>query len=185
MDVVLESDDTEVALWLLDPLGEQIDLQYNRRSEFTVQEADKGTYTVIAGTTDRNIRQADYRLNVNGKVDNIGQIASQDTIATGTITSGAGVYAPTSPNNHVYTFEVTENNTAIDVIMESPDFDVSLWLYDANGERIGLLYSDRREFIVEEVDSGTYTVICGTAREDDSGNYNLSVVGKFVNFARK
>ncbi len=185
VDVVLNSDDVNVAIWLLNPLGQPVGRNYGDRSHYLITEADKGVYTIIAGTYERNVQQADYQLSVNGQVTALQPVAVQDATASGTITNGAGVNVADSPNHPVYTFDVTENNTALDVILESPDFDVTLWLYNPNGQLIYRNYGDRRLFTVQEASVGKYKVVCGTYRPGDSGNYKVSVVGKFGNFTKQ
>lgn len=50
----------------------------------------------------------------------------QEIKATGTWDIGAGVNYPLSFRNFHYTFEITEDNSAVDITLESPDTEVAL-----------------------------------------------------------
>lgn len=185
LDIVQTSDDTDVSLWLFNPLGEQVQQSWGGRSRFLVKEANAGTYTIVAGTNTRDVLDADYSLNVNGQIANLTRIICQDTTVNGTISNGGGNNNSDSAANDVYLFEVTENNTALDIIMESPDFDISMWLIDPLGVNVQQRWGARSRFMVEGVSAGTYKIICGTNSSGNSGQYSMSVVGKYTNFRKQ
>lgn len=182
IDLILESNDTDVALWVYNLLGEQQARTWGSRSNYLVEAANAGTYTIIAGSNNRDVLDADYDLYVNGQIKNLQRIASQDIFVEGNITNGGGLSTPNSPQNAVYTFEVSDNNTSVDIIVESSDFNPAFWLYNPLGERIDRRWGGRRIYSVSEVSKGTYTLICGTTNIGESGKYNVSVVGEFKDF---
>lgn len=185
LDIVLTSDDTDVSLWLFNTLNEQVRQRWGGRSESIVEGVNAGTHLIVAGTNQRGVLDADYALNVNGNFTNLRQIPKQDTVFTSTIITGEGNNNPSGSGNEVYTFDVTENGSAIDVIMESPDFDISLWLYDPLNQLVRQRWGGRSQFMVEGVNTGTYRLVCGTNQLGTMGEYNLSLTGCFTNFEKQ
>ena len=185
IDVVLESKNTNTSLWVYNHLGELIRQVWGGRTEFISSGTDKGIYTIVAGTNVRNTRDAGYTLNVNGQFSNLKKEATQDTIVTATIVeTNRGGYQD-SPANQKYTFEVSENNSWLDIIMESPNYDVSFWLLDPLGRVIDSEWGGRSEFSVRNVQSGVHTIVAGTTRNNSSGAFSLSLTGNFKNFKKQ
>ncbi|MCC6726138.1 MAG: hypothetical protein IT258_16645 [Saprospiraceae bacterium] len=186
LDFILNSAQADVAMWLYGPNGgNPITYDYGDREEFMVEDVNSGQYTIVVGTYERGTVDAFYDLDIVGKITSVNKIPSQDTIAIGNWTNGAGYSDANSLQNRVYTFEVVPNSN-IDVILESNDVDVCLWLFKPNGEQIDKEYGDREEFIVSDVSQGgVYKVVVGTYEEGVTGNYKLSLVGKFTNFQKQ
>lgn len=182
LDIVLVSDDTDVSLWFYNSLNELVRQRWGGRSEYVVEGANAGTYRVVVGTNARGVLDADYSINVNGCFSDMRYLPTQDTVVTSTITTGAGNNDQESAANDVYTFEVTENNSAIDIIMESPDFDISFWLIDPLGNVVRQRWGGRSHFVVETTNAGVYRLVCGTNQVGAAGSYTVSVVGVFTDF---
>lgn len=187
LDIILESTGADGAIWVYNPLGQEIDKTWGDRDLFIVAEAPrKGTYTIIVGTQQRNVLNASYQLNVNGQVANLSRISSQVACADGNIPQGAGLGQPNSTKNDIYTFQVTENNSSIDLIVRSPAYDLAVWVYNPLGQEIGRTWGDRDLFIVEgDLKAGTYKIVCGTQQENEGGPYHLCVVGQLSNFKKQ
>lgn len=183
IDVIQTSDDTDVALWVYNTLNEQIYRNWGTRSMYTVEDANAGTYTIVAGTAARGVLEADYTLNVNGEIANLTRIPSQDTTLTASITNSTG-RAIDAPTNVSYAFEVSANNTAFDVILSSADYDVALWVLDPLNNPIHTDWGRRSMFTVEASNTGTYKIVCGTSSAGDSGTFKLSLAGYYGNFRR-
>ena len=81
----------------------------------------------------------------------------------------------------IYTFDVNENNQTVDIEMESADTDISLVLYDQLGKQTQVERSDRKEFILRQLNKGTYLIMAGTDKRGGLGNYNLKVNGLVSN----
>lgn len=188
LDIILSSAQSPVALWLFGPNGgNYLKREWGDQQEFIVSDVSSGPHKIIVGTYDRNTYDATYDLDIVGKINNTSRINTQDTCISSTWFNGGGVSAPDSPDNGVFTFDVSEINSTVDIVLESPDADVCLWLFDPLGQQIDREYGDRSEFIVEAVTqgAGTYRIVAGTESAGAAGNYKISLVGQFENFQKQ
>ncbi len=186
IDLVQKSVNSDGSMWLFNSLGQQIFVVGRGRELGIIANINKGRYTVIAGTSGRGVRNATYNLSVNGQFTNLEKVVFQEANATGRIANGAGTYfASDSPRNEYHTFEVTDDNTSVDIIMESGDFDAIMWLFNPLGQVVASSNRGRSVGIVQGVSKGKYIISCGTDLQGSSGAYTLSVVGKFQNFAKR
>ena len=184
-DIELFSAETDVAFTLYDPLGQEVETTSGGRYQFLLKAVKKGTYTVMAAT---NVRAAvgNYQLNVFGKVANLKRVESQ------VVQSGIQTWGPLGGGgnvrtfkNHLYTVEVTENNTPIDFALESADVDVKMVIYNPLGQVIASnFFNSRYDFRVIELPKGTYTVMAATNVRAAVGNYQLNIFGKVANLKR-
>lgn len=183
LDIIVQSEVADLSVWLFGLDGGNNYLHtYGRKKEFLNTEVDAGTYTLEVGTYERGVFDAAYDLDVVGKIASIDRIPSQDTIVTGSWEYGSGTGNPDSDDNGRYTFEVTENNSSVDIILESNDVPVCMWLYGPDISGFVWDYGSNRRYIVQNVNAGTYTIVAGTYSEGAIGDYQLSVVGQFANF---
>ncbi len=96
---------------------------------------------------------------------------------------GGGAYV--TPKNHFYSFEVTEDNTYIDIEMESKDTEIGLYLYDTNGEGIVGDDGKRKHFVIAKLNKGIYQIMAATFTRGSRGNYTLKVFGKTQNLNKR
>ena len=185
LDIILTSTQADVVLWLYPPdRGNYLKRQSGDRTEFIVNEVNKGIYYVHVGTYSRREPEASYELNIVGKISEVKKIPSQTEIVNDVWTNGGGYRKPDSPFNTIYTVDVTENNSVLDIELESNDVDVVFWVYDPNGVQLTSQRGDRYEFKVLSVNRGTYKIICSPYTEGANGNYTLSIVGQLNNFKK-
>ncbi|TAE25572.1 MAG: hypothetical protein EAZ91_18980 [Cytophagales bacterium] len=186
IDFALESANVDVKMVIYNPLGQIIASDFfNSRYEFKILDLKKGTYTVMAAT---NVRAAvgNYQLNIFGKVANLKRIESQ------VVQSGIQSWGPLGGGggartfkNHLYTVEVTEDNTPIDFAVESADVDVEMVIYNPLGQTIASdFFNSRNRFKVIILTKGTYTVMAATSMRGAVGNYQLNIFGKVANLKR-
>lgn len=185
LDVNLESANTDVSLWIFNPLGQRVGQVWGGRTRYMVADASKGRYLIVAGTNGRGVRNGSYTVNFNGQFTNLQRVASQDISTTGSIVSGGGNNDASSPKHDVYTLDVTDDNGSLDIVMESADFDGTFWLFNPLGQFVGQRWGSRSLTMITSTVKGKYTLVCGTNNIGSAGRYNLSVVGKFQNFAKK
>lgn len=185
IDAILRSNEAEVCIWFYDTNGEFIKREYGTKNEFLIGDVNEGTYLLIVGPRYRDVPDADYTLDIVGALGEVTKMQSQSEIKNGSWGSGGGSNNPDASGNDVYTFDVTINNSMIDISLESSDTDVCLWLYSPLNELMDREYGDRKEFIVSGVNEGTYKIIIGTSAQGASGNYKLAVVGEFVNLVEE
>jgi len=181
--VSLSSADIDVQFALYNPLGQLIKTSSLSRTvseEFTLNE---GKYRIVVCAARRAVGR--FSLNVLGVNSELGLIPSEilqsDTQNWGLL--GGGGNAKTF-KNHFYTFEVTDDNTSVDIELESPDANVALHLYDELGTRIALENGQRYGFILRLTKKGIYTVMAGTNTRGSVGNYRLNIFGKIKNLQR-
>lgn len=145
----------------------------------------KGLYYIIVGTQDRNVIGATYKLNVNGQIGAVTPVLSQDICADGNINNGGGLSSPNAPQNATYAFDVTEDNSSVDFIIESPDFNLAYWLYNPLGQRVSHSWGDRSLYDVQESGKGKWKIVVGTQDASVSGKFKICLVGKFQNFRKE
>lgn len=181
--VSLSSPDIDVQFALYTPLGELIRTSSSGRAgsqDFTLNE---GKYRIVVCTARRAVGK--FVLNVVGVNSDLGLIPSEtlqsDTQNWGPL--GGGGNGKTF-KNHFYTFEVIDDNTSVDIELESPDANLVLYLYDELGTRVTVASGQRYEYILRATKKGLYTVMAGTNTRGNVGNYRLNIFGKVKNLQR-
>ena len=171
IDIELESPDTEIALVLYDQLGTQLSFQRSNRREFILRLLNKGTYSVMVATNKRG-SIGNYRLNINGLVNNLKKVLSEVDIDSGSWANGKEVF--------YYEFEITENNSPFDVELSSPDVAVTLELTTKVGTRIESQSAGKTEFIVRDLAKGAYRVyVSPRITTGPGGKYTLTSHGQY------
>ncbi|MGM9507723.1 hypothetical protein ACS5NO_08350 [Larkinella sp. GY13] len=181
--VGLTSSDINVAYALFDPLGQRIDVSGQSRSMSKLHKLNAGKHRVVVTSDRRAVGKFELTmLGVNGEPVRISsQLLQSETQNWGTL-GGGGL--DKSFKNHFYTFDITDDNTSIDVELESPDTDISLHLYDELGQLVTKEYGNRYGFKIIAAKKGTYTVMAGTRERGSIGSYRLNVFGKVGNLKR-
>lgn len=180
----LISGDINVQYTLFDPIGNRVETSTQGRqisSPYTAKSP--GIYRIVVSADRRAIGK--FSLKVTGTKAGIEPVSFQalrsETQNWGPLGGGAG---KKTFKNHFYTFEVVEDNSAIDIELLSADTEVSLFLYDNLGALVTARQSSRYEYILYAVKKGVYTVMAGTNSRGSVGNYNLHIFGKTKNLKR-
>ena len=140
-----------------------------------------GTYRMVVCADRRAVGK--FQFNIIGIIGNPTIIPSE-ILQSGTQNFGAlgGAGSTYSFKNQFYTFDVVEDNFSIDVELESSDTDIELLIYDPLGKQLNnSFFNERYRFNILAVKKGTYSVMVGTNKRGDVGNYKLSVFGKVKN----
>ena len=173
IDLEMVSKDTEIGLYLFDPTQLLLHAE-GQRSHYVLGKLNKGTYTIMAATAVRGSR-GNYQLNVYGKAENLQQMASQEKVINGNWANGKSL--------DKYTFEVTENNSILDVELSSPAYGVLSAIINEKGEAVGghVYGGGNSVYDIVRVQAGTYQIYVApeNSNETRSGNYKLVVFGKF------
>lgn len=188
IDIIVTSPHSNLSVWLYGPNGgTHLRKELGQQKEFIVEEVSSGLNRIVVGTYDRNVYDATYTLDIVGKINGVNLTNSQDTCVSGTWLNGSGWNNPDSPDNGVFTFDVTEINSTVDIVLESPDADVCLWLFDPLGQQMDREDGGRSEYILEAVTqgAGTYRIVAGTEDAGAAGTYKVSLVGQFENFKKE
>jgi hypothetical protein len=185
LDIMLVATGAKGSIQLFDPNGASIGHAFGNTEESLYIYIDEpGTYTVVVGTYQRDQIGATYRVDVCGQIANLRQVPASESCGSGTLVVGGGYNQPQSPYNEVYTFEVTEDNSHIDVVLKA-NFEASLWVYNPQNDLIGHNFGNSQEEVLRVINKGTYRVICGKYQSADAGNYEMCVVGQIANFKKE
>lgn len=183
VDIVLSSIVIDVQFALFDPLGRQIRYTKAARSTTETFTLDTGQYRLVICAARQAVGQ--FSFTIKGvKTDPIrieSQILQSGTQNWGPL--GGGGYYKTF-KNHFYTFDITEENSSLDIELKSADTNVGLVLYNDLGQAIGGQKGDRYEYIVGPVKKGTYTAMVCTNERGGVGNYSMNIFGKIVNLQK-
>lgn len=176
--IQLSSADINIKYALFNPLGEQVNHSFAGRSHNNTFKVNAGKYRIVVSAERRAVGK--FALKVLGAKTPV-QIASK-LLQSGTQTWGAlgGGGIVKTFKNHFYTFEVTEENSFIDITIQSPDTEVALILFDDLGQVLYRSYAfhNRYEFTTAKVRKGVYTVMAATENRGAVGNYTLDISGK-------
>jgi|GEM_PF-2274249 len=188
LEYVVEEDNKEISYQLGSDALDVAFALYNTRGEL-VHVSDKGrnvTHQVVlnAGTyrmvvmADRN-GVGNFRLNVHGIRREILPIPF-NLISSGNKNwgelGGGGPYI--TPKNHIYSFEVTEDNTFVDIELVSNNTDVGLYITNANGEIIQQGTGRRNLYGVIKFNKGVYYIMAATHTRGARGDYALNLYGR-------
>ncbi|WP_147276931.1 hypothetical protein [Runella aurantiaca] len=180
----LSSSDIDVQFALYNPLGELIGTSSSGRSSSQSFTLNEGKYRAVVCAARRAVGK--FVLNVVGVNSDLGLIPSQtlqsDTQNWGPL--GGGGKEKTF-KNHFYTFEITDDNTSIDVELESPDTDIAVYIYDELGQVLNSnFFSERYRFLLTVAKKGVYTIMAATGNRGSVGSYRLNIFGKVNDLKR-
>lgn len=182
VDMTLSSSVIDLQYAIFNPLGQLIAYSTSAsRSRLLTKSLtlNAGIYRLTI-CADRNAI-GDFSLTLKGIKANPVRIPSkilQSNTQTWGDLGGGGLGYYKSFKNHYYTFDVTEENSSIDVELLSTDTEVALVLYDELGTEIERKNGDRYHYIIEKLKKGTYSLMAGTNKKRSMGNYQLNLVGK-------
>ena len=187
----LTSKDANTTLYMYNELGQRlypdvvpISEEGSRKSGFPIK-LNKGTYTIIACGWREEI--TDFTLKIAGNAKNVSEKTYQ-TIDLADQFSGNALGSFTEERSfNDYSFEVTENNTWIDITAKSTDTKNYMVITDINGQDVQRSYLVTADYISSQVfkinKKGTYKLSVRT----DSRNTNklkLSLVGHVSNLKK-
>lgn len=180
LDITLTSADIDVQFALYDPLGQLIQSTTPSRSAVNSFTVNAGAYRVVVGAARQAVGK--FTLTAAGVNSDPARIASQ-TLQSGLQNWGAlgGGGNVKSTKNHFYSFEVTDDNSTIDLEIESADTETSLILYDGLDVAVARQSGQRYLFQIQAAKKGTYTIMAGTGVRGSVGSYKLRVFGKVGN----
>lgn len=183
VEISLKSPDIDVQFVVFDPLGQRLLTSSTGRSVANIYTLNTGKYRLVVCAARRAVGKFEFL--VNGITGNPIKISSQ-FLQSGTqswdVLGGGG--PDKSYKNQFYTFEVTEDNSSVDVELSSADTEVGLHLYDELGQRIVYQYANRYEYKTIAVKRGIYTVMAATNKRGSIGNYQVNIFGKIRNLKR-
>lgn len=181
----LTSGDTDVKYALYDPLGQLIGTSSTGRNvsqQVKLSPGERPHRLVVMAD-----RQAvgKFSLKVSGAKDGLTPIEFA-TLRTDKQSWGelGGGGLTKSFKNHFYTFDVTEDNTFVDIELQSADTEVALYLYDSNGTQLSTVGAKRYVYIIPTAKKGTYTLMVATAKRGSVGDYTCNVFGKVGNLKK-
>jgi hypothetical protein len=184
IEIGVSSPDINIEYNFFDPLGKLIERTIISRNIKKTYTVNAGVYRVVVSAARYAVGKFELTLlGVNDEPKKIGStILKSNTQTWGPL--GGGGYEETF-KNHYYTFDVNENNQAVDIEMESPDVDITLVLYDPLEKKLQWERSDRREFILRQLNKGTYKIMAASNTRGGLGNYNLKVNGQVSNLQKR
>lgn len=173
-----QSSDIDINIFLYEANGTRLWQSGKGRNVKGERTLNAGKYRIVV-MADRNA-VGKFELKIGNITKEIAPV-SFEILKSGETSWGVngGGGNSLTPKNHFYTFEVTEDNTVVDVEMESKDTNIILALYNTNGELIkGEVLQRRRHFILAKLNKGIFQVMAATGARGARGNYTLSVFGK-------
>lgn len=190
ISLTLTSPDVNVGISLYDPLGNRLVTRGTGRSVVLDQTVNAGTYSVMVNTVQR-YDVGTFRLVGRGIASEFTLLPTDRVQAAnagfGSEGGGGGIgnRFPISPRNNYYTFEVTENNTAIDINVAPAGINIWLNLRSPTGAEadytFGLLPVGSPRYFLNSLNKGTYGLYVGTGTRDAIGTYTLEISGKVKN----
>ncbi len=189
----IQSADIDVAFYWYNSLGQNLNNYPSYSRNFTdTQKFNKGKYTLLV-TTKNRYAIGKYTLVIRGIDASPVRVASARLLATGKdFADGGGgmdsyVDRFLSPRNKTYTFEVTEDNTYVDIDVASISSDTWVKLYDNLGQsqNYASIGSGRTPNVNLKVNKGTYTLLVGTVERLAKTNFSLEINGKVSNLKEK
>lgn len=182
IDCELQSADTDLYFEVYNTLGEFLfrDIYYTGRKIFTIKETNKGKYTVLVASAQRDSK-GKYNLKIFGNISNLKQVETQSKIVNDTWLRGT---------SHTYTVNITEDNTPLDITLQSPDNNCTFELQNPIGDVIKSynIYNGRYDSNIEKINKGLYRIVTkplGNANTQPANmKYTLSVYGKFTDLKK-
>lgn len=173
-----------ISIWLnlRNPAGAEADYTFGLlpvgSPRYFTKPLNKGTYGLYIGTGTRDAIGT-YTLDIFGKVKNLKQSIFDSIVQTDSYVGKNGVIT--------YTLTVTEDNTALDISLRSPDIVGSAALINPNGTQVDkFTVPTNYDYLLNVVNKGVYkiTVTPGSATSG-IGKYTLSVYGKFSDLKKQ
>jgi PKD repeat protein len=189
--ISIESPDLDINFNLYNPLGtpvwDGLDLYQFKRQVFTeIKINNKGKYRIVVAPQDR-YAIGKYKLTVKAIGQNLNRV-SVNTIKKSDdfgIDGGGGCCSDNnSPRNRHYSFEVTENNTFVDINL-SADAYVGFQIIDTYGKTIIPYYFGKNAYSNEKFNKGVYTLIISTLERNVKATFSLEIVGKVQKLTEK
>lgn len=183
--IELTSEGTDVKYALYDGAGQLIGTSNTGRSinqEVTLNPGGRPHRLVITAN-----RQAigKFSLKVSGSKDGLQRIPFTTLRSDGRSWGDLGGGGPNKTfKNHFYTFEVTEDDTMLDIELQSTETEVGLVVYNSNGSLLATVSGERYVFTLPVAKKGTYTLMAATFKRGSVGNYNCTIFGKVANMKR-
>lgn len=171
VDINVDYTNIDGSITLTDSLGQKIDNTFSGRRRHLLAKLNKGVYKVWFHTVDRDVAGAKYALSVVG---DISELAKKEIIRR-------EVTGKWSSLNQLiyYNFEVTENNSKVDISLKSPDTNARLYLYDGNGRQLDYTLSGPDRFLIYDVGKGNYRIRISNSNGVNN-SYTLIVYGNFA-----
>lgn len=169
----------EIPLWmtLSGPSGAEVRYTFVGTPRYMIEKLNKGSYSLWVGSGTRDAI-GKYTLDIFGQVQNLKQYVFESSILTDD-------YRGKNANT-MYTLNVTENNTLLDVSLRSPDIVGAFTIYDPNGNDIGYSFNGNYRALVREARKGQYKILVQPASNTSGiGKYTLSVYGKFADLKKQ
>lgn len=186
VSIELSSKVIDVQLVILDPNGTKIYNSFTNRLVTRKLTLNSGTYRMIACAERRAVGKFECKITGVLKDPTIieSKMLQSSTQNWGTLGGGGGTK---SPKNQFYTFEVTDDNTSIDVELESADTDVYLTVFNELGQSIfSSFVGSRYEFTIQNIAKrGVYRLMAATATRGSVGKYQFNVIGKVSNLKKE
>lgn len=177
---LLTSSDLDVAFVLYKANGEVLDISGKGRNETRKQVLNAGKYRIAILAERDGVGK--FELVVEGILQKPVPV-SFERISSGAKAwselGGGGLYV--TPKNHMYTFEVTEDNVFVDLELSSNNTNVGLYITNKNGEFTEYIAGNRSHFLVRKFNKGTYGIMAATHVRGAKGNYQLNLYGNVRN----
>lgn len=186
VNIELSSKVIDVQLVILDPNGTKIYSSFTNRSVTRKLNLNSGTYRMVACAGRKAVGK--FECKITGVLKDPALIESK-VLQSGTQNWGTlgGGGRTKSLKNHFYTFEVTDDNTSIDVELESADTDVYLIVFNELGQPLfSSFVGSRYESTIQNIaKKGVYRLMAATATRGSVGKYQFNVVGKVSNLKKE
>jgi len=169
-------------LYLINALG--IVVKEGRGNTLSAEVASGNSYRVVAATNSVS-ETSNYTLKLLGNIEDVGKVDSQSKSVEGSWTSSGGQLKDSYRNDH-YTFNVTADNSYIDILVQS---NVANHLYLINSNDVVVKktgdVSSGDVRLRSEVSAGSYKLVVATYFLGEIDSYDLTVVGEFSNLTKK
>jgi PKD repeat protein len=185
----VQSGDIDVAFYWYNSLGQDLNGRPSYSRNYTdTQKLNKGKYTLLV-TTKNRYAIGKYNLVIRGIDLAPVRVTSTTLKDSKNFAEGAGgsyTYfdAYLSPLNKYYTFNVTEDNTIVDVNVMSNTADTWIKLYNSLGQSLNYIDLSRTPFQIQKLQKGTYTMLLG-ADFATKTDYTLEINGKVEKLVEK
>jgi hypothetical protein len=181
--IKLNSNDVDVQFALFSPNGTRIDGTSSSRKVEREYKLGIGTHRLVICSARKAVGKFSFEIIgiIGNPVIIPSEILKSDPQNWGAL-GGGGL--DKSFKNHFFTFDVTADNSSIDLELESADTEVALFLYDNLGQRVFYESGSRYEFKITSAKKGTYSIMAATAKRGSIGNYSLRIHGKISTLKR-
>ncbi len=177
----LISSDINVRMYVFNSLGNEVARSGLGRNVVADVVANAGRYTVVA-CSDQRYDIGAYTLRGLGLSADFVRVPAlrQKAVDVSFGPEGGGGYRNTS-RNHYYTFEVTADNSWIDINLQSAQTDVWLSLLGPDGVQIAYNSPGTPRSLLRKLNKGTYGLWASSGSRDDIGKYTLDIFGQVQN----